>query len=77
MSYFVITTSEDGLYIEQMDKETLLKKLDDGDWDDSYEVRTRIPDSRDPNYWGSSVTIIKGEVVTSKPVAVATRFEVK
>lgn len=70
--YFIITAGEDGGRIEAVNKETLLKRLDTNYYGNA-EFLDRITES-DFNYWGDGeMAIIKGSLVTPKPVETVTR----
>ena len=65
--YFLIINSEGDTTVEAMDKEELLKRLEDGDYGSERKCLTEIPkDYLDTNYWGETMLIIKGKVVTPK-----------
>lgn len=73
--YFVICNSNGDTTIHVLDKETLLKGIEENYWG-SMEFLNKIPDS-DTNYWGDSVVIIKGEIVTPTPLITVTKFDIK
>lgn len=74
--YFVISTGEDGTSIEAMDKEELLKRLDDKDHYGDKHIYKEKPSCIDTMYWNDSLLIIKGEIVTPTPVEVVKKWEV-
>ena len=75
-SYIVISPSEDGdVSITPMTKNQLLERLAEDYWGDT-EILTRVPDNRDPNYWGRCIVIIKGEVIVPRVVETATHYAV-
>jgi hypothetical protein len=72
--YFVIRNSCGDTHIDVYTKEKLIKMLnelsslhyiDDFDFDS------------DTNYWGDSIMIIKGKLVSPSPVQVVTTYEVE
>lgn len=76
LMYYVISASPDGIYVNQYTKEELEKSLADPD---EYGGQNILPvlskSDSDPNTWGNSILIIKGEVVIPKPIQVVKRFE--
>jgi hypothetical protein len=70
--YFVVSASEDGISVQQMDKEDLLLALEE---DGLGEIVTEIPDA-DPNYWGVKSIIIKGALVAPRAVEVVKKLEI-
>lgn len=73
--YFVISNSDGDTTVRVLAKETLLKQIEENYWGDR-EILNKIPDS-DTNYWGESVVIIKGEIVTPTPIVTVTKFDIK
>lgn len=75
--YFVISTGEDGASIECIDKDDLLSRLDKGYHYGKKEfLTTEVTNEGDFMYLGESLLIIKGEIVTPKPVEVVKKWEV-
>ena len=74
--YFVISTSDGDTMIDVLDKETLLKRLEENYWGNMEIISDEIPDS-DTNYWGDSIVIIKGEIVTPTPIVTVTKLDIK
>ena len=71
MSYFVLYASDDGLNIEQMDKETLEKRLDENYWGGVVISHSMLKET-DPNYWGDRLIIIRGEIAVPMAEKVVT-----
>ncbi|RKZ09798.1 hypothetical protein DRQ25_05265 [Candidatus Fermentibacteria bacterium] len=74
--YIVIRTTEDGIYIDAWDKETLLSEMNEDGWDEDNFCQV-VPSASDPNYWGTSTVVIKGKVVVPKKVAVSIRYDME
>lgn len=75
MSYFVLRASEDGFSVKEVTKEWLLKELsEEGSGYEAVQVVDHLPTEPDPNYWGNTLVIIKGEVVTPEPVQVISEY---
>lgn len=75
--YYVISTSADGIYVHEMTKEHLLKELgEDASGFDPHDVLDEIPSDADPDYWGDSLLIIKGKVVSPKAVTAVTSWDI-
>jgi hypothetical protein len=73
--YFIITNLDGDTYVDTVTKDELIKRLDENDYG-NIEFLTSAPKNC-TNYWGDSVLIIKGEVVTPNPVKVVTKFDIK
>ena len=79
MSYFYIYCNEDGeTRVREMEPEEILSELiDDNDREDPdvemNQFWTTAPEDSDPCYWKGKRLIIKGEIVTPRPVSV--RYE--
>jgi len=69
--YFVIYNSDGETSVRKYSEEELLKRIDDGDLKGFVSA---IPDP-DTNYWGDSVLIIKGEIISPKPIEVVTKYQ--
>jgi len=73
MTYFVIYCNEDGeVWIKDYTKDQLLEELEEGSFS---EFRDNLKENN-PQYWGDSVLIIKGEIVTPTPKTVVTEYEI-
>lgn len=76
-TYYVIRTSCDGIYVNVMSKEMLLKEFgEEGSGYSAEQVLDEMPPDVDPNYWGESLLIIKGKVVSPKAVETVTHWDV-
>jgi hypothetical protein len=74
--YFVIKCSEDGdVSFERLDAAELTKRLSQDYYGEDVEWSGSAPDP-DSQYWGKRAVIIKGELVTPKPVDVVKRWEI-
>ncbi len=62
-NYFVISNSEGDTTITPLSKDQLLERINEHYWG-RREYLSEIPQGRDTNYWGNSVLIIKGEIIT-------------
>lgn len=76
--YFVILTDEDGTSVEVKTKEELLKELNRGDYSERNLMNEDdyLKCGIDPNYWGRSILIVKGEIVIPKPVERVKEYEI-
>jgi hypothetical protein len=75
--YFVITCSNGDPVVESYTKEKLLNDLEEEAWGPDIEVLDKLPLDHDMNYWGDSIVIIKGNVVTPDVVSKITKFEIE
>lgn len=74
--YFVIMCSEDGeVFVNQLSKFDLLKRIEEKYWGE-VEFIDYIPDS-DPQSWGHSVIIIKGNLVLPEPKTKVLKYDIK
>lgn len=74
--YFVIRNSGGDTHIDVYTKEQLMKRINDPDESfppciDDFDFNS------DTNYWGDSIMIIKGKLVSPSPVQVVTTYEVE
>lgn len=75
MTYYVIQSTEDGIRIEQVAEAELTRRLN-GEWyGGGVRWADKMPAETDPNYWSGASVIIKGELVTPKPVSVTTEWK--
>lgn len=72
--YIVISTSEDGIHVNHLSREDLLARLAENYYGD-VEFKNSISET-DPNYWGTKLLIIKGDIVVPEAVKVVTQFKV-
>lgn len=80
MSYFIISNSDGNTTVEQVDKNTLLERIQPEEGEECcYYGRVGFLNEineGDTDYWGDNILIIKGEIVTPKPKKVIETFEV-
>lgn len=72
-NYFVIYNSDGDTIIEEINKATLEKRLNETFYGNQVQFLDLMPKSRNTNYWQGAILIIKGTIVVPKTV---TRFEV-
>lgn len=75
-SYFIISNSDGDTSVTEMTKTELLEAIEENHWGDRLCLGD-IPDNNDTNYWGESLLIIKGEIVTPEPKEVITSYDIK
>lgn len=80
MTYFVITSDEDGVNVRGFDERALLKALAPDTYGDR-EIRgpflEKLPEISKGNFWqADGVVIIKGEIIIPKEKKTITEFEV-
>jgi hypothetical protein len=73
--YIVISASEGGLHIKELSKAQIEKNLAEEYWGSDVNIATRMPTESDPNYWGTQLIIIKGEIVVPAKKEVVTKYE--
>jgi len=76
-TYFVINNSEGDTIVKEFTKEKLLEEINDGAWGGDIEYLRDIPDDNDTNYWGGSVLIIKGSIVTPEEKKIVLTHDIK
>ena len=76
--YYLIRSNDDGeVYVDVMDRETLLERLKDEGYYGPIEFMAREP-GNDPSYWGErQVLLIKGKAVVPQSVSRVTEFDVE
>ncbi len=68
MNYYVISSGEDGITIAgPLDKEEIIKQINRDYWGENVTYLSKIPENYD-NYLNEGIIIIKGQIVTPKPV---------
>ena len=72
--YFVIISSEDGVYVEPKNRESLLSMIEEKDYG-NLPVLFSFPGSG-PHYWEGMI-IIKGKMVTPVPVTEVTSWTIE
>lgn len=73
MTYFVIRNRGGDTHVEEVDEQTLKKRLAE-EYYGKVCFMNRIGNTTDTNYWGENILIIKGEIVTPRPVQVVTEY---
>lgn len=77
MNYFLITANEDGetsvTQIRNID--AFLQELADGEHGSPQFIKDWQEYSPDPTDWNGAMMLIRGEIVTPKPVRVVTKYE--
>jgi len=78
-TYFVISNSDGDTTIGEYTKSELLKLLEAKDFGNVFPFTRfpQFPENPDPNYWGDNILIIKGKVVSPKPVETVTKYEIE
>lgn len=78
MAYYVITNSEDGLCVEEMDEQELLDRIiPDEDWEYYYGDAPKFVQSldwEDTEGRENEMLIIKGEIVVPTPTKVVQTY---
>ena len=74
-TYFVIYNGEGDTTVTEFTKAELLAEIEDERWGDRLCLGD-IPDNNDTNYWGESLLIIKGKIVTPDPVEVVRKYDI-
>jgi|AntAceMinimDraft_10_1070366.scaffolds.fasta_scaffold79535_3 hypothetical protein len=75
--YFVLTCFNGDPIVESYTKEKLLEDLNEDAWGPSINILDKLPENGDMNYWGESILIIKGNIVTPNAVTTITKFEIE
>lgn len=78
MAYFLITANEDGeTSVTQIrDIDAFLQEFADGEHGTPEFVEDWREYSPDPADWGGAMMLIRGEIVTPKPVEVVTKYKI-
>lgn len=73
--FILILSNEDGeTRIEQLERDVLLKRLNEGYWGD-LEFVTDLEDvSNDPAYWGRRALLVEGQLVAPRPEQTVTSW---
>jgi len=74
MSYFLLSCTEDGRYIETLTKAQVMELLV-GPEEGRPVCAIKIPD-KDMSYWGDLSVLIKGELVIPRPVQKVTEWTI-
>jgi len=79
--YFVITNCDGDTHVDIKSKEELLEDIREGnigcEREVNYLTEEDILYSPETNYWGGRPLIIKGHIVSPKPVKVVTDYDVE
>ena len=79
--YFVITNCDGDTYVTIKSKEELLEDVKEGsigcENNGIYLTEKDIVKNGNTNYWGGQPLIIKGEIVSPKPIKVVTDYDIK
>jgi len=75
--YFLIYNSDGDTYVKEIHIAEFLKEIEDGGYGDHPKFLGGLPKESDTNYWEDSYLIIKGKVVSPKPVEIATKYEIE
>ena len=73
-TYFIISNSDGDTTVTEMTKPELLLAIEENYWGDRLCLGD-IPRG-DTNYWGESILIIKGKIVTPDPVEVVRKYDI-
>jgi len=73
--YYVIWNSDGDTTVTEMTKAELIDNIEERAWGDKVCLDD-IPDSNDTNYWGESLLIIKGKIVTPVAEEVVTKYNI-
>lgn len=73
--YFVIRNSDGDTTVTEFTKEKLIKALEENYWGEGIQALNTIKE-QDTNYWGERILIIKGNIVTPKPVETVVRYDI-
>ena len=74
-NYYVISNSEGDTTVEEMSKEKLIERLEEGYYG-GVDSLISIPENNDTNYWGNNILIIKGSIVRPKEKKVVTKYNI-
>ena len=73
-NYFIICNSDGDTTVTEMTKDELLRAIEEEYWGDRVSLAD-VP-RNDTNYWGESILIIKGKIVTPQPEQVVTKYKI-
>lgn len=74
--YFIICNSDGDTTVTEMSKTELLEAIEENYWGDRVYLYNIPENRRDTNYWGESILIIKGKIVTPEPKQVITSYDI-
>jgi len=73
--YFIVQNNDGDTTVEQLTKESLMQKLNDGDYDSTGFI-SKLKDC-DTNYCGDNILIIKGDIVTPEAIKTVEEYTIK
>jgi len=76
MGYFIIHNPDGETTVTAYTKQELLDELNEGTFNE-HDWLSEIPDSSDTNYWGGSMLLIKGSLVTPTPIETITEYKIE
>ena len=74
--YFIIRNSDGDTRVTYIDKKELLLRLNENYYGENPVFLDEMPKNNDTNYWGESVLIIKGEIVSPKEEKIVTKYNI-
>ena len=75
-TYYIISNSDGDTTVTEMSKSELLVAIEENYWGNRTPL-LGIPESNDTNYWGESLMIIKGKIVTPLVEEVVTKYTIE
>lgn len=75
--YFIISNSDGDTYVEAVEKEILLERIEEGYYGSNKGVLKELPKENDTNYWGENILVIKGKVVSPVAEQVVTKYDIE
>ncbi len=73
--YFIIRNSDGDTHIECVTKDVLLARINE-EYYGSREYFSNMPKNNDTNYWGDSILVIKGSVVSPQAKTKITEYTI-
>lgn len=73
--YFIISNSDGDTTVEAVDKDTLLKRIEEDYYGGG--ILEGLPKENDTNYWGDNILVIKGKVVSPVAEQVVTKYSIE
>lgn len=73
--YFIISNSDGDTTVDCVTKETLLKRINEKYYG-SHEYLNNMPTENDTNYWGESILVIKGSIVSPQVKTKITEYTI-
>ena len=75
-TYYVISNSEGDTIVEEVSKQELLERIEEGYYGRDRMPFAGLPENHDTNYWGEGILIIKGKVVCPVAEQVVTKYNI-